>query len=157
MCSRERGPRDEAKFWTDPMRLIALLFAASLVIAAQAADEYSVPRTLVLAQTLSIKDSHSRFLRFLEASGREVDVREVSDDTLRLRDWDIWLYNEIIVLAPEADGGHPRDVLQAQRHLLALVGKIEDTHLAIMQISAAPSTTQPWQSSWTPGTASCLR
>jgi len=138
------------------MRLIAVLFAASLVIAAQAADEHSVPRTLVLAQTLSIKDSHSRFLRFLEASGREVDVREVSDDTLRLRDWDIWLYNEIVVLAPEADGGHPRKV-RVLCHVSAQADEMKDAHLATMQISAAPSTTQHWQSSWTRGTASCLR
>ena len=85
------------------MQIIGLLFAL-LVIAAQAADEYSVPRTLLLAQTLSIKESHSRFLQFLEATGRELDVREVSDDTLRLRDWDIWLYNEIIIFAPQAVG-----------------------------------------------------
>jgi hypothetical protein len=87
------------------MQLIGLLFTL-LVIAAQAADEaeYSVPRTLLLAQTLSIKDSHSRFLQYLEATGRELDVREVSDDTLRLRDWDIWLYNEVIIFAPQAEG-----------------------------------------------------
>ena len=86
------------------MQLIGLLLTL-LVIAAQAADdEYSVPRTLLLAQTLSVKDSHSRFLQYLEATGRELDVREVSDDTLRLRDWDIWLYNEVIIFAPQAEG-----------------------------------------------------
>ena len=104
---RGGGRADEVKLLIHSMRAIALLFAASLVIAAQAADEYSVPRTLVLAQTLSVKDSHSRFLRHLGASGREVDVREVSDDTLRLRDWDIWLYNEVIILAPQANGENP--------------------------------------------------
>ena len=98
--------RDAIVNVSSSMLLIGLLVTL-LVTAAQAADEYSVPRTLLLAQTLSIKDSHSRFLQYLEASGRELDVREVSDDTLRLRDWDIWLYNEVIIMSPQAEGNLP--------------------------------------------------
>ena len=66
-----------------------------------------MPRTLLLSTSLSIKDTHSQFIEHLEASGRQLDIREATDASLRLRDWDIWLYNELILFAPTIDGSYP--------------------------------------------------
>lgn len=89
------------------MRGVAALFcAAALLISASlsSADAVSMPRTLLLANTLNIQDSHSHFIKHLRASGREVDIREANNPGLQLRDWDVWLYAELIIFAPQADG-----------------------------------------------------
>lgn len=80
--------------------------AAVLLISAcvSATDVVSVPRTLLISNTLNITDTHSRFIKYLKATGRELDIREASDKDLRLRDWDTWLYSELVVFAPQADG-----------------------------------------------------
>lgn len=84
----------------------ARLCAAVLLIGAfvSAADDVSVPRTLLLTDTLNITLTHSRFIKYLEDSGRKLDIREASDSGLRLRDWDLWFYDELIIFAPQADG-----------------------------------------------------
>ena len=89
------------------MRGVLLLIAAAVLLigaCASAPDEISMPRTLLISNTLSIKDSHSRFIKYLESTGRELEIREVNDEELQLRDWDIWLYNELILFAAQADG-----------------------------------------------------
>lgn len=89
------------------MRSVAALpCAAALVIVACfcAANALSIPRTLLIADMSSIQESHSLFIQNLRATGREVDIRDASDTSLRLRDWDIWLYAELVIFAPQADG-----------------------------------------------------
>lgn len=88
------------------MRGVAAHFCAAVLLitaVVSATDEVSV-RTLLISNTLNITNTHSRFIKYLEASGRELDIREASDANLRLRDWDIWLYDELIIFAPQADG-----------------------------------------------------
>lgn len=91
------------------MRGVAAHFCAAILLigaCVSATDEVSVPRTLLISNTLNITDTHSQFIKYLKATGREVDIREASDKTLRLRDWDTWLYNELVIFAPQADGAH---------------------------------------------------
>ena len=60
-------------------------------------------RTLVIADDPSVATSHSIFLRGLATRGHLVDIRAANDASLRIRDWDEWLYEAIIVFAVFGD------------------------------------------------------
>ena len=92
-----------------PPRLSALLLLLLLAAASQHASYVSSsasPRGRVLALLPHASQRLSRFSRLLsaiEARGWEVVARSADDPTLRLREWDSWLWDKVVVI-PEGKG-----------------------------------------------------
>ena len=70
---------------------------------APAPDPPERQRVLVLADRLSVRNTHSLFLRGLERHGLDLDVRLASDKSLQLREWDAFYYDKLVLFA---GGGH---------------------------------------------------
>jgi oligosaccharyltransferase complex subunit beta len=54
---------------------------------------------LVLLGNADLRDSHSTFLADLKDAGFGLDVKEITDSTLRLQRWDRWLYDGVVIVA----------------------------------------------------------
>ena len=81
------------------MRLSIFVFA--LVSLAMA----SASKVLVLLESENQKTTHKNFLRlFGSKAGYEPEYRLVGDKNLKLKDWDQWLYDHLVILAPRAKG-----------------------------------------------------
>ena len=64
----------------------------------------SASKVLVLYDDPLIRSTHSRFLSGLHSQGHTVTIKSVTDGSLKLRDWDEWLYEKLIIFAPGAAG-----------------------------------------------------
>lgn len=78
---------------------LALLLTISSALLFSAAAEKKV---LVLYGASNIKDTHSQFIQGLEDQGLKVDLKSVKDSGLKLKDYDTWLYDALVLLAPKA-------------------------------------------------------
>eukprot|EP00879_Flechtneria_rotunda_P025422 GHRR01027016.1.p1 GENE.GHRR01027016.1~~GHRR01027016.1.p1 ORF type:complete len:331 (+),score=101.31 GHRR01027016.1:89-1081(+) len=78
--------------------LITLALLAGLCVQAVNAGE----RVLVLVGSGRYKDSHSQFLQGLQDNGLAVDIKGVNDKDLQLKDFDNFLYDSLVLLAPKA-------------------------------------------------------
>lgn len=78
-----------------------LLLAAGLCAQpAQAAGK----RVLFLLGDVAAKDKYSIFIGSLESLGFSVDVKAIKDSSLKLKEYDTWLYDHLAIFAPKADG-----------------------------------------------------
>jgi Oligosaccharyltransferase 48 kDa subunit beta len=77
-------------------------FAFALLLATLATQCAAHRRVLAVLDSEDIKSSHSQFLDVLSAGGAEVDVRIVGDNSLKLREYDAFLYDALVLLAPSA-------------------------------------------------------
>ena len=59
---------------------------------------------LVLVEDLSISSTHSIFLQSLSDAGYALDVKTADDKSLRLKDWDAWSYEKLIIFASGIPG-----------------------------------------------------
>jgi oligosaccharyltransferase complex subunit beta len=59
-------------------------------------------KVLVLTGDDSIEKTHSTFLSDLKDSGFSLDIKSHKDSELKLRDYDNWLYDSLLLLAPTA-------------------------------------------------------
>jgi oligosaccharyltransferase complex subunit beta len=59
-------------------------------------------KVLVLTGDDSIEQTHSTFLGDLKDSGFSLDIKSHKDSDLKLRDYDHWLYDSLLLLAPKA-------------------------------------------------------
>ncbi len=80
------------------MSWIAVLLLAAICSCASAS------KILVLYDDPLIRSTHSRFLSGLQSHGHIVTFKSVTDSRLKLRDWDEWLYEKLIIFAPSAAG-----------------------------------------------------
>ncbi|CAD7704855.1 unnamed protein product [Ostreobium quekettii] len=87
---------------------LALLLAASLPFPATSS------KVLAILASDSIKSSHSQFFDGLASAGLDVTFK-LASDPVKLRDWDTWLYDHMVIFAPRAkafgEGVGVRDVL----------------------------------------------
>ena len=104
------------------MRLFRVLcgLIASLWLPCSLAKE-----VLVLLGEKGMAETHSVFLADLKASRLELDVRDITDRSLRLQNWGQWLYDGVIVLAGKGaefggavDPAYLIDFVDAGRSLL---------------------------------------
>ena len=115
--------------------LIALLLAACLLQSHAAEQD-----VLVLVEDARIRSTHSAFFGDLRQQGWKVTIKSAADKTLRLRDWDDWLYGKIAIFASSIPG-------QSQ-----LLSQLADTHLRMshamhaMMIVYSPDRALPCQS-----------
>lgn len=75
--------------------LIALLAAAIPHASAQ-------KNVLVLFSSSSIQDTHSQFFDELKAANFNLHFKSVKDGDLKLREYDTFLYDSLILFAPQA-------------------------------------------------------
>jgi len=59
--------------------------------------------TLVLVDNLAIKETHSTFFRRLQENGYQLSFKMSDDQTLSLKKFGVWLYQNLIVFAPGTD------------------------------------------------------
>ena len=76
-------------------RLGALLAAALLCAAAVAGEQQRV--LVLLDDPASMRESHSKFLGSLKQRGYAVDVQAIGSKQLRLREWDDWLCEKLVI------------------------------------------------------------
>ncbi len=81
-------------------RLVRLAVLAALCSYSLAA------KVLVLQDDPLIRSTHSRYFRELHSQGHSVTIKSVTDSNLKLRDWDDWLYDKLVIFAPRATGGN---------------------------------------------------
>jgi len=79
--------------WLVPLLLL-------LRVAAAAAQ----PRVLVLLEDLTIRNTHSAYFHALAQDGFSLEFKLATGKGLRLREWDDWLYDKLIVFAPSVAG-----------------------------------------------------
>jgi hypothetical protein len=58
-----------------------------------------------VAEDLGLTSTHSIFLQSLQERGRDVVVKHSKDQGLRLKDWDTWLFDEMILFVSDVSGG----------------------------------------------------
>eukprot|EP00878_Enallax_costatus_P006352 GHUV01006660.1.p1 GENE.GHUV01006660.1~~GHUV01006660.1.p1 ORF type:complete len:262 (+),score=62.04 GHUV01006660.1:98-883(+) len=57
---------------------------------------------LVLIGSSSVKDTHSQFFDDLRAASFNVDIKSVKDKSLKLKEYDTFLYDSLVLFAPKA-------------------------------------------------------
>lgn len=61
-------------------------------------------KVLVLLEDAAIKNTHSAYFNTLALSGFDLTFRRVDDRNLRLREWDTWLYDKLVLFAANVPG-----------------------------------------------------
>lgn len=80
------------------LALLLLVCSGLCLEAVTAADK----KVLVLYGASNIKDTHSQFIKGLQDKGLKVDLKSVKDSDLKLKDYDTWLYDALVLFAPKA-------------------------------------------------------
>ncbi len=83
------------------MMFPVLLLLLSTAFTCQASSQ----KVLVLLDDLKTRSTHSLYFNDLISRGYEISFKSASDKKLQLKDWDEWLYDKIVLLAPTATGG----------------------------------------------------
>ena len=60
-------------------------------------------RVLVLLASDAAKEKYSQFLEGLSGAGFDVDAKAYKDASLKLREYDSWFYDHLIILTPKAE------------------------------------------------------
>jgi hypothetical protein len=84
------------------MRNAAVLGLLLLVVGSLCLSVSAEKKILVLYGQSSIKETHGQFFKGLEAKGHTVDIKSVKDSSLKLKDYDTWLYDALVLFAPKA-------------------------------------------------------
>lgn len=79
-------------------RLLTLAVLAALCSRSLAA------KVLVLQDDPLIRSTHSRYFRELHSQGHTVTIKSVTDSNLKLKDWDDWMYDKLVMFTPSATG-----------------------------------------------------
>ena len=85
-----------AMYRTNQLLLLAALLAAA------ALEAHSAGNVLVLYGHSSIKDTHSQFFASLRELEYTLDLQSVKSSDLKLKDYDNYLYDHLIIMAPKA-------------------------------------------------------
>jgi hypothetical protein len=83
-----------------PAALLVALVLSACLLHSTAADK----QVLVLLQDTSWKASYSNFFGILESQGFTLDVKGYRDSSLKMRNYDQWHYDHLVIFAPKAEG-----------------------------------------------------
>lgn len=86
----------------------ASLLAVGLLAALCLPSALAQKRVLALVGSAKIEDSHSQFFQGLKDNGFSLDIKTIKDDNVRLRNFDSWLYDSLILFAPKATSECPQ-------------------------------------------------
>ena len=75
-----------------------------LLILLQVRSALAQTKVLVLLEDLAIRNTHSEYFQGLTQAGNSLDFKLAESKGLRLREWDDWLYDKLIVFAPSVAG-----------------------------------------------------
>ena len=95
-------------------RFIAMNLCVLAVIAISVANSAALkPRTLVLLDDWSLRDTHSIFFRGLRDRGYELTFKLASDATLKLTKYGEFLHDNLLIFAPTVEefGGEVKSKL----------------------------------------------
>ena len=90
----------QLQHWIMQRGVITLSLLAACALQSYAAHQ----DVLVLVEDASVRSTHSVFLDDLRQQGWKLTVKSAEDKTLRLRDWDDWLYSKIAIFASTIPG-----------------------------------------------------
>lgn len=90
----------------------AILLLCSLLINASLSAQ-THKRTLVLLDDLQIKSTHSIFFRSLEEKGHSLHFFEAASPDLQLSKYGDYLYDNLVIFAPQVEGTPPCHALLA--------------------------------------------
>lgn len=79
------------------MQLVPVLSVICTLLLCSLLPAQAQQKALVLVQDLGIASSHSKFLEHLSNEGYSLDVQAADSKSLRLRDWDTWLYDKLVI------------------------------------------------------------
>ena len=65
----------------------------------------SAADVLVVYDDPLIRSTHSKYLDELQSQGHTVTIKSVTDSSIKLKDWDDWKYEKLVIFAPSATGG----------------------------------------------------
>jgi len=77
------------------------ILALALLAAAILPAVHAQKRVLALLGAAKTESTHSQFFRSLQDNGFSVDIKTIKDD-VKLREYDTWLYDSLILFAPKA-------------------------------------------------------
>lgn len=78
----------------------------------------SAANVLVLYDDPLIRSTHSKYLDGLQSQGHTVTIRSVTDSSIKLKDWDDWRYEKLIIFAPSATGSGLVPILSGASNLM---------------------------------------
>eukprot|EP00882_Tetradesmus_deserticola_P030394 GHRQ01034117.1.p1 GENE.GHRQ01034117.1~~GHRQ01034117.1.p1 ORF type:complete len:258 (+),score=82.52 GHRQ01034117.1:40-774(+) len=81
---------------------LLLVLLAAAVLSSNVATAAENKRVLALIGTSAVQDSHSQFFSSLQEAGFSVDIKAAKDKDLKLKDYDTFLYDSLIIFAPKA-------------------------------------------------------
>lgn len=77
--------------------LIILVFGLAVSVA-------TCEKLLVLVDDQDVRSSHAQFLSDLDQLDVDVEVQSISDSSLRLKRWDEWIYDKLVILGGTKGG-----------------------------------------------------
>ncbi len=80
---------------------VALLVTLCLGVSLSNASQQ---KALVLLEDLALKSTHSLYFKAIQDDGFDLTFRRVDDKSLRLREWDQWLYDKLVIFAADVAG-----------------------------------------------------
>jgi hypothetical protein len=83
------------------------LCAALLCGALLAQQAVAQRRVLALVSGQDVKQTHSKFFRGLRGLGFDVDIKQASDKDIKLKEYDTYLYDHLILFSPKTSGAPP--------------------------------------------------
>ena len=75
-----------------------------LLILVQLCCVFAQTQVLVLLEDLTIRNLHSEYFQGLIEDGFDLEFKVADSKGLRLREWDDWLYDKLIIFAPNTAG-----------------------------------------------------
>lgn len=85
---------------------ILAALALCLLLASASADKPSKGKVLVLLDSLEMQGTHSKFLAMLEQKGYDSTVVSVDAKTVKLKEWDRWLFDKLVILGGKTSECH---------------------------------------------------
>lgn len=100
-------------------RTMKVISGALLLLAVCSAATCLKPKTLILLDDWSLRDTHSMFFRSLRDRGYELTFKLASDASLNLSKYGEFLYDNLLIFAPTVEefGGECSYTLAALSHV----------------------------------------
>lgn len=79
-------------------RCLAALLVLCLLSVSTCTAANTRPKVLVLLDSLSMQETHSKFLQNLNAKEFDVTVAAIDTGSIQLRQWDEWLFDRLVII-----------------------------------------------------------
>jgi len=76
---------------------VILITLLSLIFIVTSQNDIKRPRVLVLLDNIAIKDTHSTFFNDLHSNGYELDIKMITSQQVKLKEYGEYLYDQMIL------------------------------------------------------------